>query len=198
MRVAAHAVLVRALMVFAVVLGLFATDSASADALRHTPMAARATNYDVASNSFEWTFAIGRANDTAARTSAGAPSASLMGEVSSPLSGVAAAETVDSALARASAAANRAADNVDSWSVSAKQLPDAGGRFSKWAAGADINNTVAGVLRSRGASFLPNVGNDSRFIVQEDLGTVVGAGGQTSVMVVVGYDGNVITAYPVK
>lgn len=109
-----------------------------------------------------------------------------------------AAETADSAVARASAAANRAADNLDSWSVSAKHLPDAGGRFSKWAPGVDINDTVAGVLRSRGASFLPNAGNDSRFIVQEDLGTVVGTGGQTSVKVVVGYDGNVITAYPVK
>jgi hypothetical protein len=82
--------------------------------------------------------------------------------------------------------------------VSAKHLPDAGGRYNKWASGVDINSTVESVLRSRGASFLPNAGNDSRFIVQEDVGTVVGTRGQTSVKVVVGYDGNIITAYPVK
>jgi hypothetical protein len=82
--------------------------------------------------------------------------------------------------------------------VSAKHLPDAGGRYNKWAPGVDINSTVAGVLRSRGASFLPNAGNDGRFIVQMDVGTTVGTKGQTAVKVVVGYDGNVITAYPVK
>jgi hypothetical protein len=62
----------------------------------------------------------------------------------------------------------------------------------------DINSTVAEVLRSPDASFMPNIGNDGRFIVQMDMGTTVGTRGQTVVKVVVGYDGNVITAYPVK
>jgi hypothetical protein len=62
----------------------------------------------------------------------------------------------------------------------------------------DINGTVEDVLRSQGASFLPNAGVDSRFVVQEDVGTAIGTRGETSVKVVVGYDGNVITAYPVK
>jgi hypothetical protein len=63
-----------------------------------------------------------------------------------------------SRLAEVSRAAFRAADNVDDWTPTAKHLPNAAGRWNKWAQGVNIKGTVANALRSEGASFLPNIG----------------------------------------
>ncbi len=104
-----------------------------------------------------------------------------------------------SRLAEASSSAFRAADNVGDWTVSAKHLPGAGGRWNKWAEGVDINGTVANALRSEGASFLPNAGAvTDRFVVRTNMGTVVGTRGETVVKAVVSNDGHIITTYPVK
>ncbi|NYI70205.1 hypothetical protein GGQ54_000765 [Naumannella cuiyingiana] len=104
-----------------------------------------------------------------------------------------------SRLAEASSSAFRAADNIDDWTVSAKYLPGAGGRWNKWAEGVDIDGSVAGALRSEGASFLPNAGTATdRFVVRTNMGSIVGRRGETFVKVVVSNDGRVITAYPVK
>jgi len=104
-----------------------------------------------------------------------------------------------SRLAEASSSAFRAADRVGDWTISAKHLPGAGGRWNKWAEGVDINGSVANALRSEGASFLPNAGTAAdRFIVRTNMGSVVGTRGETFVKVVVSNDGRIITAYPVK
>lgn len=114
-----------------------------------------------------------------------------------PSAGVAA--NAGSRLAEASSSAFRAADNVGDWTVSAKHLPGAGGRWNKWAEGVDINGAVANALRSDGASFLPNAGSATdRFIVRTNIGTAVGTRGETFVKAVVSNDGRIITAYPVK
>ena len=112
-----------------------------------------------------------------------------------------AAANTGSRLAEASSAAFRAADEVGDWTVSAKHLPGAGGRYNKWAEGVDINRSVANALRSEGASFLPNTASGAAvdsFVVRTNLGTVIGTKGQTAVKVVVSNDGRIITAYPVK
>jgi len=83
--------------------------------------------------------------------------------------------------------------------VSAKRLPGAGGRWNKWAEGVRINSSVASALRSEGASFMPNAGTATdRLIVRSNMGSVVGARGETWVKVVVSNDGHIITDYPVK
>lgn len=119
------------------------------------------------------------------------------GVVTTVATGVAA--NSGSRLAEASSSAFRAADNVGGFSVSAKHLPGAGGRWNKWAEGIDINGTIANALRSDGASFLPNAGGAAdTFIVRTNVGSVIGTKGQTFVKAVVANDGRIITAYPVK
>jgi hypothetical protein len=103
-------------------------------------------------------------------------------------------------LASVSETAYRAADNVDSWTVKARHLPGAGGTYSKFAYGVDPNAAVADALRSPDATFRPNPNQNipASFIVQSDVGFVVGSNGQTSVRVVVSRSGTIITAFPVK
>jgi hypothetical protein len=109
------------------------------------------------------------------------------------------AANAGSRLAEASSSAFRAADNVGDFTVSAKHLAGAGGRWNKWAEGVDINGTIANALRSDGATFLPNAGGAAdTFIVRTNIGSVIGTKGQTFVKAVVSNDGRIITAYPVK
>jgi len=109
------------------------------------------------------------------------------------------AANAGSRLAEVSSSAFRAADNVGDFSVSAKHLPGAGGRWNKWAEGVDINGTIANALRSDGATFLPNAGGAAdTFIVRTNVGSAIGTKGQTFVKAVVSIDGRIITAYPVK
>jgi hypothetical protein len=104
-----------------------------------------------------------------------------------------------SALADASSGAFRAADNVGDWTVSAKHLPGAAGRWAKFAPGVDPQVAVQEALRSEGAAFLPNAtGAADSFVVRADLGYVVGSNGQTALRIVVSNDGRIITAFPVK
>lgn len=104
-----------------------------------------------------------------------------------------------SALADASSAAFRAAGNVGDWTVRAKHLPGAAGRWAKFAPGVDRQVAVQQALRSEGAAFLPNAtGPADSFIVRADLGYVVGSNGQTALRIVVSNDGRIITAFPVK
>ncbi len=120
------------------------------------------------------------------------------GELSSHSVAMVAANT-GSRLAEVSSSAFRAADNVGDFTVSAKHLPGAGGRWNKWGEGVDINGTIANALRSDAATFLPNAGGvaDS-FIVRTNVGSVIGTKGQTYVKAVISNDGRIITAYPVK
>lgn len=99
----------------------------------------------------------------------------------------------------ASNAAFKAADNADDWTVSAKHLAGAAGRWAKFVEGADPNALAQEALRSPDAMFLPNAtGSAEAFIVRTDLGSVIGTNGQTALRVVVSLAGRIITAFPVK
>jgi len=57
---------------------------------------------------------------------------------------------------------------------------------------------VQQALRSPNARFLPNPQIPNTFQVVTDLGTTIGTKGQTSIRAIVGFDGRVINAFPVK
>ena len=104
-----------------------------------------------------------------------------------------------SALARESKAAFEAADNIASFTFSAKHSPGAAGTYSKFASGVNPYKAVAEALRSERAVFKTNPGGMAdRFRVITNLGRVVGSKGQTSIRVVVSNSGRIITAFPVK
>ncbi|SEG43121.1 hypothetical protein SAMN04488592_2986, partial [Microbacterium azadirachtae] len=125
-----------------------------------------------------------------------APASLLANAEKAAQTGTKAAPAVQSA---EQAAAARAASNVDDWSVSAKHLPGAAGRWNKWAEGVDINGTVKDALVSSDSTFMTNTGGAAdSFILRTNMGQVVGTKGETSVKVVVSNDGRIITAYPVK
>jgi hypothetical protein len=104
-----------------------------------------------------------------------------------------------SALADASAAALRAADNPSSIFIKNKHLASSnirGGRFAT----DDVRqaqSVVAEALRSKDAMFLQNQ-SDGTFRVVADLGRTVGVRGETRIRAVVTNDGRVINAFPVK
>jgi hypothetical protein len=97
--------------------------------------------------------------------------------------------------------AGKAANNVGDFKLSAKHLPDAKGRYRKFANGVDPYDAIAKALKSDNAEFLPNLPSaqgEARFAVRTDLGTQVGTKGETAVRVVVSWDSRIVTAYPVK
>ncbi|WP_161965993.1 RHS repeat domain-containing protein [Steroidobacter cummioxidans] len=102
-----------------------------------------------------------------------------------------------SALREASSAAFRAADDVAAFRVPVKHLPGAGGRYAKFGEGVDPQGAIAEALRSPNAVFSPN-NVDESFRVVTDLGRAVGSRGETALRVVVGNDGKIWTAFPVK
>jgi len=98
----------------------------------------------------------------------------------------------------ASRAAFDAADNVGSFSVKPKHLPGGGGKYNKFDYGVDPNAAIREALTSDAAQFLPNPNLPNTFRVVTDLGRPIGTKGQTSIRVIVGMDGQVINAFPVK
>ena len=98
----------------------------------------------------------------------------------------------------ASRAAFEAADNVGSFTVKSKHLPGAGGTYNKFDYGVDPNAAIREALTSDSALFLPNPNLPNTFRVVADLGRPIGTNGQTSIRVIVGLDGQVINAFPVK
>lgn len=106
------------------------------------------------------------------------------------------------ALDDASTAAFRAADNVGDFAVPLKHQPGAGGNWSRFAEGVDQQAAIREALTSDAATFrlnyVNNVASDSSLRVVTDLGRVVGSNGETSLRIVVGSDGRIWTAFPVK
>ncbi len=102
-----------------------------------------------------------------------------------------------SALENASATAFEAADNASNFVVSAKHFPGAAGGYAKFASGVDIQQAIRQALTSPDAAFLPN-NKPNSFVVVTDLGKQIGTAGETAVKVVVGNNGQIWTAYPVK
>jgi hypothetical protein len=103
-----------------------------------------------------------------------------------------------SALASASQAAFKAAENINSFRVPLKHLAGAAGRWGKFAHGVDAKDAIREALISPNATFRPNRDSAESFLVITDLGRQVGTKGETAVRVVVGNDGKIWTAFPVK
>lgn len=101
------------------------------------------------------------------------------------------------ALDDASRAAFRAADNVGDFTVPLKHQPWAGGNYGKFADGLDQRGLISEALRSDGAMFLQN-NRAGSFRVLYDFGRPIGTRGETGLRVIVGDDGRIWTAFPVK
>jgi hypothetical protein len=108
-------------------------------------------------------------------------------------------ETSESILKEASQSAYKAADNVADFSVSNKHLMDAGGRWQKFATTdkSQVNSWIEEGLRSQNAQFSPN-NYEASYKIITDLGKTIGIKGETKIQVIIGADGKIWTAYPVK
>jgi RHS repeat-associated protein len=106
------------------------------------------------------------------------------------------------ALDDASSAAFRAANNVSDFTVGLKHQPWASGGWNRFAVGVDQSAVIREALTSNTATFRPNyvggVLSEDSFRVVTDLGQVIGTNGETAIRVVVGNDGTIWTAFPVK
>jgi hypothetical protein len=107
-----------------------------------------------------------------------------------------------SALGNASGSAFRAADDIAQWTPKNKHLLGGGSQSRNRFNTADIGEVrgiVQEALRSANAQFLPNPNVPGTFRVVTDLGRQVGTrGSHQSVRVIVGGDGRVINAFPVR
>lgn len=104
-----------------------------------------------------------------------------------------------SALARASEAAFKAADDPAAIFVKNKHLLSAGGNGAKYATDdiGQVQQWIARGLKSDEAQFLPN-GLDDTFRVIVPGGGTVGTRGQEFIRVIVTGDGRVINNFPVN
>ena len=118
----------------------------------------------------------------------------------SALKSGAAIEKSGSAIEKASEAAFNAAGDVESIFIKSKHLDMGAGRFAKFNTSdiGEARRIVQEGLRAPNALFLPNPNLSNTFRVQTNLGKVIGTRGQTSVRVIVGFDGKVINAFPIK
>jgi RHS repeat-associated protein len=92
-----------------------------------------------------------------------------------------------------------AADSAANWVPKAKHLAGAGGKWAKFAADTNPSALVEEALRTEGKNILPNAGGlADRFIVEADMGRVIGTKGERWLKVVVSDAGKIITSYPVK
>ncbi|MBE0367045.1 hypothetical protein [Pseudoalteromonas aurantia] len=104
-----------------------------------------------------------------------------------------------SALANASKAAYKAADNIAGWVPKNKHLLDSTAkRARKFNSNSlnDVRSIVQEALRSPDTKFMPNP--DGGFRVVTDLGRKIGSKGETSIRIAVGENGKIWTAFPVK
>ena len=102
-----------------------------------------------------------------------------------------------SALQKASDAAFKAADNINSFKLTGKHLPQAGGNYAKFADGVKYNDVIRDALRSPSSLFIPDK-ISGRFQIFFDAGRAIGTKGQRFVKVVVDETGKIITSFPVN
>ena len=93
--------------------------------------------------------------------------------------------------------ANKAAQQINNFSVSAKHLANAGGSYAKFATNdaSVVNNWISNAL-SRASEFVVN-SSDSYYTIVE-YGKAIGTKGETAIKIVFTKAGDIITAYPVK
>lgn len=108
-------------------------------------------------------------------------------------------KTGGSILKEASESAFKAANGVDSFVVSNKHLSGAGGNWRKFNTSNPnkVNSIVKQALESPNAQFLPNNQPNSYKIIT-DMGQSIGTKGETKIQVIIGADGKIWTAYPIK
>ncbi|WP_437685679.1 hypothetical protein [Sorangium sp. So ce176] len=114
---------------------------------------------------------------------------------------VGAARGGGSILREASEATFRAADDVASWVPKNKHLLGGGSQSKAQFATTnfdEVRGIVQEALRSPNAQFLPSPNLPGTFRVVTNLGRPLGVQGQEAVRVVVGLDGKVINAFPVR
>lgn len=109
------------------------------------------------------------------------------------------AATGGSAILDASKAASKATENIDSFIVSNKHLSGAGGNWSKFNTNNpnEVNIIVKDALESQNAQFLSNSHPNSYKIIT-DMEKTIGTNGETKVQIIIGADGKIWTAYPIK
>lgn len=186
----------RMMILLALICALVAFVPPTTTALASPPQ----TTYDAATRLHESTSAPGRPDDasTARHASSGVPSSvSTDDPTASSDSGV--ATESGSALARASHAAFRAADDPASIFVKNKHMASAGGNSAKFASDdiGQVQGWISRGLQSDGVQFLPNQLDDTfRAIVPG--GGVVGTRGQEFIRVIVTGDSRVINAFQVN
>src|SRR5260370_31469880 len=93
-------------------------------------------------------------------------------------------------------ATTKATESAPTFVVPLKHLPEAGGNWTRFAAGVDPNAAIGEALQSPEAVFAGN-GVATSFRVITNLGRVVGSRGVKSIRVVVVLTGLIITSFPI-
>jgi hypothetical protein len=94
-------------------------------------------------------------------------------------------------------AMSEAVNQASEFVVPQKHLPEAGGRWAKFVEGTNPNDLVREALNGGTAKITTNTVADSYKVVA-DLGRTIGTKGETSIRVIIGKDGKIWTAFPVK
>ena len=107
--------------------------------------------------------------------------------------------SIHSGLVLASIAANRAIEQINSFSVSAKHLADSGGRYAKFITNSMevIRQWVVEALSSSEGIIYPNTTDNSYYIIT-DMGREIGTKGERFLKVVFDSAGKIWTAFPVQ
>ena len=108
------------------------------------------------------------------------------------------ASILNSALRKASKAALKASKKVKNFTVSAKHLANAGGRYRKFntTSQSQIRTWIKQALKSSNATFHYNTDNSYYVIV--NMGKTIGTKGERCIKVVFDAAGKIWTAYPTK
>lgn len=97
-------------------------------------------------------------------------------------------------------AIKQAIKKVSKFSVSNKHLSNAGGRYRKFntTSKSKVNKWIKEALQSKNISFSINNNKKLSFVITANLGKKIGTKGEKKIKIVIGWDGKIWTAYPIK
>lgn len=97
-------------------------------------------------------------------------------------------------------AIKQAIKKVSKFSVSNKHLSNAGGRYRKFntTSKSKVNKWIKEALQSKNLSFTINDNKKLSFVITANLKKKIGTKGETKIKIVIGWDGKIWTAYPIK
>lgn len=108
----------------------------------------------------------------------------------------------NSVLVDAADAIRKAIKNVDKFKLSNKHMPGAGGRYAKFAQGVNIKAALREGLTTSRIEIRPNKDKGETrpdsFVLIATLGKPVGEKGENKIKIVIGFDGEIWTAFPTK